>query len=298
MNMRKAKKNRSDVLTNFLINFFVIVFTVIVFYALYFVVIASISDPDKVASGQVILWPKGISFKAYQYILRDKRILSGYLNTIIYTVFGTLLSLVITIPAAYALSRKDLVGRTAIMRYMMFTMYFGGGLIPTYMVVSALHLPNTRLVLIILGSFSVFNLILCKTFFESNIPLEIQEAAEIDGCSIPRFFVSIVLPLSKSILAIMVLYYAVARWNSFFDALIYISDANKYPLQLVLRDILIQGQNIQADVTDPEALMEMQRISRTIKYGVIIVSSLPVLIMYPFVQKHFVKGVMIGSVKG
>ena len=150
----------------------------------------------------------------------------------------------------------------------------------------------------ILGSFSVYNLILCRTFFQSSIPLELQEAAEIDGCTVTRFFFDVVLPLSKAIIAIMCLYYAVAKWNEFFNGLIYLNDATKYPLQLILRDILISGQNLQADVTDPEAYMEMQRIARTIKYGVIIVSSLPVLMIYPFVQKHFVKGVMIGSVKG
>lgn len=294
----KKEKFRDNLLTNLLIYTFIIVFTAIILYALYFVVIASISDPDKVISGDVIFLPKGIQFKAYRYILRDKRIITGYGNTILYTFFGTLLSLFLTIPCAYALSRKDFVGRHVIMKLMLFTMYFGGGLIPTYMVVDSLGLVDSRLVLIILGSFSVWNVILCRTFFQSTIPLELQEASEIDGCSIPRFFVSIVLPLSKAIIAIMTLYYAVYRWNSFFPALIYLSDANKFPLQLILRDILIQGQNLQADVTDPEAYHELQRISRTIRYGVIIVSSLPVLLMYPFVQKYFVKGVMIGSVKG
>lgn len=276
----------------------ILIFTSIVLYALYFVVIASVSNPEAVASGDVILLPEGLNIRGYWYILRDNRILTGYGNTIFYTVFGTLLSLFITIPAGYALSRQDFVGRNVLMRFMLFTMYFSGGLIPTYMVVSGLGLTDTRAVLVILGSFSVFNLILCRTFFQSTIPMELQEAAEIDGCTITRFFFSVVLPLSKAIIAIMALYYAVARWNSFFDALIYINSADKYPLQLILRDILISGQNLQADVTDPEAFQEMQRIARTIRYGVIIVSSLPVLAMYPFVQKHFVKGVMIGSVKG
>lgn len=298
MEKQKNHKIKTDLVTNLVINITIILFTAIVFYALYFVVIASISDPDKTAAGEVLLLPKGVSFKPYWYIFRDKRIVSGYANSIFYTFFGTLLSLFITIPAAYALSRQDFVGRKVIMRLMLFTMYFGGGLIPTYMVIDSLNLVNTRAILVILGSFSVYNLILARTFFQTNIPLELQEAAEIDGCGVTRFFFSIALPLSKSIIAIMTLYYAVARWNSFFDALIYISSASKYPLQLILRDILIQGQNLQADVTDPDAFYEMQRISRTIRYGVIIVSSLPVLIIYPFVQKHFVKGVMIGSVKG
>lgn len=292
------KRNKSDLVIDGIIHFFVILFTAVVLYALYFVVIASVSDPDAVAKGDVLLFPRGLNFKAYWYILRDNRILSGYGNTILYTVFGTLIALVTTVPAAYALSRRDFVGRNVIMKIMLFTMYFSGGLIPTYMVVDSIGLTNTRLIMMILGSFSVYNLILCRTFFQSSIPLELQEAAEIDGCTVTRFFFDVVLPLSKAIIAIMCLYYAVAKWNEFFNGLIYLNDATKYPLQLILRDILISGQNLQADVTDPEAYMEMQRIARTIKYGVIIVSSLPVLMIYPFVQKHFVKGVMIGSVKG
>lgn len=292
------KRNKSDLVIDGIIHFFVILFTAVVLYALYFVVIASVSDPDAVAKGDVLLFPRGLNFKAYWYILRDNRILSGYGNTILYTAFGTLIALVTTVPAAYALSRRDFVGRNVIMKIMLFTMYFSGGLIPTYMVVDSIGLTNTRLIMMILGSFSVYNLILCRTFFQSSIPLELQEAAEIDGCTVTRFFFDVVLPLSKAIIAIMCLYYAVAKWNEFFNGLIYLNDATKYPLQLILRDILISGQNLQADVTDPEAYMEMQRIARTIKYGVIIVSSLPVLMIYPFVQKHFVKGVMIGSVKG
>ncbi len=292
------KRNKSDLVIDGIIHFFVILFTAVVLYALYFVVIASVSDPDAVAKGDVLLFPRGLNFKAYWYILRDNRILSGYGNTILYTAFGTLIALVTTVPAAYALSRRDFVGRNVIMKIMLFTMYFSGGLIPTYMVVDSIGLTNTRFVMMILGSFSVYNLILCRTFFQSSIPLELQEAAEIDGCTVTRFFFDVVLPLSKAIIAIMCLYYAVAKWNEFFNGLIYLNDATKYPLQLILRDILISGQNLQADVTDPEAYMEMQRIARTIKYGVIIVSSLPVLMIYPFVQKHFVKGVMIGSVKG
>lgn len=292
------KRNKSDLVIDGIIHFFVILFTAVVLYALYFVVIASVSNPDAVAKGDVLLFPRGLNFKAYWYILRDNRILSGYGNTILYTAFGTLIALVTTVPAAYALSRRDFVGRNVIMKIMLFTMYFSGGLIPTYMVVDSIGLTNTRLIMMILGSFSVYNLILCRTFFQSSIPLELQEAAEIDGCTVTRFFFDVVLPLSKAIIAIMCLYYAVAKWNEFFNGLIYLNDATKYPLQLILRDILISGQNLQADVTDPEAYMEMQRIARTIKYGVIIVSSLPVLMIYPFVQKHFVKGVMIGSVKG
>lgn len=250
------------------------------------------------ASGEVLFWPKGVTLEGYKYIFRDKRIWTGYRNTLLYTGVGTILGLFITIPAGYALSRKDMVGSSIIMKLLLFTKYFSGGLIPTYLVVKGLHLVDTPYVLMIMGSFSVFNLILCRTFFINTLPLELQEAAEIDGCGIFQYFIKIVLPLSKAIIAIMALYYAVGHWNSFFNGLIYVTDSKLYPLQVILRDILISGQSIDPSIMDPESLELMKQIARTIKYGVIIVSSLPVLMMYPFVQKHFVKGVMVGSVKG
>ena len=182
---------------------------------------------------------------------------------------------------------------------MVFTMYFQGGLIPTYLVVQSLHLINTRYVLIIMGSFTVFNLIISRTFFETTIPIELQEAAEIDGCTTPRFFFSIVLPLSKAIVAVIALYYAVGHWNSFFNALIYVSEERLYPLQLILRDLLLSSQTLMADgMSDPETIRELETIALSIKYGIIIVASVPVLVLYPFLQKYFVKGVMIGSIKG
>ena len=276
----------------------VIALSVMILYPLWFVVIASISNPDMVATGRVLLLPKKITLEGFKYILRDRRIWLGYYNTVRYTGVGTLLALFITIPAGYALSRRDMMGRGLIMKLLIITKYFSGGLIPTYLVVKSLHLVNTPYVLMILGSFSVFNLILCRTYFANTMPLELQEAAEIDGCSIFQYFMKVVLPLSKSIIAIMVLYYAVGHWNAFFNGLIYVTDNKLYPLQLILRDILIGGQSVDPTVTDPEALEMMRQIARTIKYGVIIVSSLPVLILYPFVQKYFVKGIMVGSVKG
>lgn len=275
-----------------------IMITLVVLYPLFFVVIASISDPNLVANGKVLFWPKGITLEGYKYVLSDKRIYTGYYNTIRYTFFGTLIALFITIPAGYALSRRDMAGRGLIMKMLIITKYFSGGLVPTYLVVKGLHLVDTPYVLMILGSFSVFNLILCRTFFMNTLPLELQEAAEIDGCGIFRYFLSIVLPLSKSIVAIMTLYYAVGHWNSFFNGLIYVTDNKLYPLQLILRDILITGQMVDPSTMDPESFELMKQIARTIKYSVIIISSVPVLALYPFVQKHFVKGVMIGSVKG
>lgn len=256
------------------------------------------SSPELVASGKVLLFPKGVTWEGYRYILSDRRIWTGYYNTIRYTLFGTLIALFLTIPAGYALSRPDMAGRGVVMKLLIITKYFSGGLIPTYLIVKGLHLTDTPYVLMILGSFSVFNLILCRTFFVNTLPLELQEAAEIDGCNMFQYFMRVVIPLSKAIIAIMVLYYAVGHWNSFFNALIYVNNNKLYPLQLILRDILITGQSVDPSVTDPESIELMKEIARTIKYGVIIVSSLPVLVLYPFVQKYFVKGVMIGSVKG
>ena len=276
----------------------VILLTLAVLYPLWFVIIASVSSPELVASGKVLLFPKGVTWEGYRYILSDRRIWTGYYNTIRYTLFGTLIALFLTIPAGYALSRQDMAGRGVVMKLLIITKYFSGGLIPTYLIVKGLHLTDTPYVLMILGSFSVFNLILCRTFFVNTLPLELQEAAEIDGCNMFQYFMRVVIPLSKAIIAIMVLYYAVGHWNSFFNALIYVNNNKLYPLQLILRDILITGQSVDPSVTDPESIELMKEIARTIKYGVIIVSSLPVLVLYPFVQKYFVKGVMIGSVKG
>ena len=297
--MNKLKKmSKSDIVFLFIVYATVILISVVILYPLWFVIIASISDPNLVATGEVLLLRKGVTFEGFKYIFRDPRIWSGYYNTIRYTVVGTILALFITIPAGYALSRTDMMGRGIIMKLLIVTKYFSGGLIPTYLVVKGLGLVNTPYVLMILGSFSVFNLILCRTYFLNTMPIELQEAAEIDGCGIFQYFLKVVIPLSKSIIAIMVLYYAVGHWNSFFNGLIYVTDSDLYPLQLILRDILITGQSVDPSTVDPDSLELMKQIARTIQYGVIIVSSLPVLVLYPFVQKHFVKGVMIGSVKG
>ncbi|GKX29365.1 sugar ABC transporter permease [Vallitalea longa] len=275
----------------------VTIILIAIFYPLFFIVIASFSDPTMIANGKVIFFPKGFNVEGYEYIFQDKRIWIGYYNSIRYSFFGTLLALFITIPAGYALSRRDMKGKKVIMMFMIITMYFQGGLIPTYLVVKSLGLVNTPYILMILGSFSVFNLIITRTFYKSNLPHELQEAAEIDGCTIGQYFFHIVVPLSKPIIAIIALYYGVGHWNAFFSSLIYVTDNKLYPLQLILRDILISGQTIDVTTSDPEVIERLKQIARTIKYGVIIVSSLPVILVYPFVQKHFVKGVMIGSVK-
>ena len=296
--MKRINNTTGDRVTVIIINIFLILVGIAVLYPLYFVVVASISDPAAVNSGKTLLAPVNPSLTGYRYIFKDYRILTGYQNTIIYTLFGTAFGLIITVLGGYALSRSDMPGSNIIMKLAVFTMYFSGGLVPTYMVVKGMNLINTRLVLIILGSFSVYNLIVTRTFFLSKIPPEFREAASIDGCGNGRFLISIVLPLSKEILAVIGLFYAVSDWNSFFNALIYVNDQNLYPLQLFLRDMLITTQTLVGSEMDPDAMQELQKIAETIKYGVIIVSSLPVLILYPFVQKYFVKGVMIGGIKG
>ncbi|MDL2294260.1 carbohydrate ABC transporter permease [Ruminococcaceae bacterium OttesenSCG-928-D13] len=268
-------------------------------YPLYFVVIASLSDPMLVANGEVWLWPKNFSIEAYTKVLGDEHIVGGFLNSLKYTVLGTAINLVVTLPCAYAMSRRDLKGKGIFTTFFLITMFVSGGMIPTFMVVRNLHLLNTTWAMVLPGAMSVFNMIIARTFFQSTIPDELREAAEIDGCSIPRFFVSVVLPLSKAIIVILVLYYGVGHWNSYYNAMLYITDRVRFPLQLVMRGILTQNQipanMIQADV---DLVQHRQYLAEQIKYALIIISSLPLLVIYPFLQKYFIKGVMIGSLKG
>lgn len=292
--------SRNDILFNAFVTLFSIAALLATLYPLYFVAIASISAPEDIVNGKVILFPSGINFKAYEHIIADSRIWIGYRNTILYTLFGTWFGTAVTVLSGYSLSRKDLPGRGIIMKFMVFTMFFNGGLIPTYLVVKNLHLLNTPLALVIVGSVWVFNIIISKTFFENSIPTELMEAAFIDGCGNFRFFLSVVLPVSKSIIAVVALFYAVGQWNSYFNAIIYVTQRELYPLQLVLREILVQGQVVSTitDSSELEAIAEKQRLAEVVKYGVAIVSSLPLICAYPFLQKYFVKGVMVGSLKG
>lgn len=299
MKMRKSNRQSAfDIGFDVVSTLLLIVALLIVLYPLYFVLIASISDANSISLGKVILLPKNIDFVGYRRILQDNRIMNGYVNSILYTVASTVIGTITTILAGYSFSRTDLVGRKVLMMVYVFTMYFSGGLIPTYLVVKDVGLLGSPWAVILMGAISVYNIIIARSFFSSSIPVDLYEAAQLDGCSNGRFFISIVVPLSKSIIAVIALYYAVAQWNGYFNALIYLSKQNQYPLQMVLREILLSSQSVQADVTDVDAIQEMQRIAATIKYGVIVVASLPMLMLYPFIQKYFVKGVMIGSVKG
>ncbi len=278
-----------------------VIILIIVIYPLWFVLIASISDPDLINSGKVYLIPKKISFEGYRRIFQDSEIIMSYKNTIIYTTIGTLLNLILTLMCAYALSKKKLYGRNVITFIFTFTMFFSGGLIPTYLVVKQLGLLNKIWALILPGAISMYNVIIARTFFQSTIPEEIEESAMIDGSTVTNTFIKIIIPLSKALISVLLLFYAVGHWNSYFDALIYLTNRKLYPLQLVLREILIENQMKQDMVV--EALMEESIINKVkyaslIKYAVIIVSSLPILMIYPFIQKYFVQGIMIGSLKG
>ena len=294
---RKTKGDRVFDVVNFII---LLLICLIVAYPLYFVIIASISDPNVVNKGGVIFWPKGATLLGYQKLFQDQTIWRGYANTFFYTLCGTVLDVVVTTCAAYALSRKDLVGRKGLMRYFIFTMYFSGVLIPLFIQINKMGLYNTRWVLILLGTVSVYNLIIARTFFETSIPDELLEAAKLDGCSDLRFFGSIVVPLSSAVIAVLAVYYGVGHWNQYFNALIYVSKQEYYPLQIVLREILIQARQTEVAVTEGQIaeMIERNKYAELIKYGVIVVSSLPVMMMYPFAQKFFVKGVMLGAVKG
>lgn len=291
-------RSRSDLLFDVINYAFFTLAMLVVLYPLYFIVIASISDPYKVAGGQTLLWPAGINFEGYKRVFTNNTILIGYRNSLVYAVLGTFINLLFTLPPGYALSRKGLAFKPSIMIYLMIPMYFGGGLIPSYILVKDLGMLNTIWALMIPGAVSIWSIIVARSFFKSNIPEELYESAVIDGCSHLRFFLSIVLPLSKALIAVLVLQFGLGHWNSWFNALIYISNKKLYPLQLVLRNILIVNDPVLEMIKDQEEIQRRQRLAETLKYASIIVSSVPVLIIYPFLQKYFAKGVLVGSIKG
>lgn len=278
-----------------------VIVLVLVLYPLWYVIVCSFSDPNAVTSGQVVFLPVGFTLEGYSTILDYAPIWIGYRNTIYYTVVGTAFNLFLTLPCAYALARRDFKGRTLIMMLFTFTMFFSGGTIPTYMVMKDLGVMNTVWAMILPYGVNVMNLIIARTFFQNSVPYEIQEAAMIDGCSNTKMFLQIVMPLAMPMIAVIMLYYMVSHWNVYFRALLYMSDPNKYPLQLYLRNILLFDQMLDLMEGDAEAIEAMTRrlqLRASIKYGIVVVSSLPVLIIYPLLQKYFAKGIMVGAVKG
>lgn len=270
----------------------------IVAYPLIYVVSASFSSTQAVMSGRVVLWPVEPTVYAYEAVFRNSSIMTGYLNSFIYTSLGTIINLVLTMLCAFCLSRKQFYGRSIVNALLVFTMFFNGGLIPTYLLISDMKLLNTVWAMILPGAMSAWYVILTRTFLQSSIPEELYESAELDGCSVFKVLVKITVPLSGPILAVIALYVAVGIWNSYFDAFIYLTKKDMFPLQVVLRNILIMNQVDPSMIVDAKELAMRQGLINLLKYAIIVVASVPLLLFYPFVQKYFVKGIMIGSVKG
>lgn len=276
-----------------------LILLVIILYPLWFVLMASFSDAQYVNNGTILLYPRGFTLLGYERTFSNMDIWTGYGNTILYTVGGTVIGTFCTVLAGYALSRDDLPGHGFIMKAFVFTMYFQGGMIPFYIVITNLHLQNTRFLMIIISCISVYNIILVRSYFASSMPKELFEAASIDGCTNARFMFQIVFPLSKAIVAVIALYVAVSYWNSYFYPMIFINDKDKLPLQNFLRELLLVANQNTADTgTDPMAAQQLAKMSSVLKYSAIVVSTVPIICVYPFIQKYFVQGVMIGSIKG
>ncbi|MEC0266120.1 carbohydrate ABC transporter permease [Paenibacillus anseongense] len=282
----------------FVISLYVILslLLVIVLYPLIYILSSSFSSPAAVTSGRVWLWPVEFSLKGYAQLMDNPKIMTGYANSLFYTAAGTLISVALTIMMAYPLSRKTFKGRNVLMMLVTFTLLFTGGLIPTYLVVKQMGLIDTRWALLIPNAIWVWQVIIARTFFQTSIPDELIDSSELDGCSDLRFMWSVVIPLSKPIIAVLFLMYAVGQWNAYFDALIYLKTAQLFPLQLILRSIIIL--NNSSNATDALKLVERQQLAELLKYSLIVVATIPVLIIYPFVQRYFVQGMLVGSVKG
>lgn len=299
----RIRDSFADRIFNVVLTIICICTLLIAFYPLYFVLVASVSDPQYVNSGKLLLYPVGFTTEGYHQVLADERVWIGYGNSIIYAIGGILYGLVTTIPLGYALSRKELPFRGFITGLFVFTMYFQGGMVPLYLTVKDLGLTNSRLVIIILGSFAMYNVIVVRSYFSSSLPEELREAALIDGCGDLRYFAQIAVPLAKPIIAVVTLFILVSKWNEFTNAMIYLNKRQLYPLQLYLRELLLTFSSMAGSATgamasDAEALERYHKLSQIIRYGFIVVASLPLLIAYPFVQKYFEQGVMIGSLKG
>ena len=291
-----VRDSKSDALFYVICYAIVAILCLIVLYPLIYILSASFSSPAQVSSGRVWLFPVEPTLYSYSLILQYKNVFIGYGNTIFYTVVGTMINVALTMICAYPLSRREFSGRYVCSLIFVFTMVFNAGMIPNYILIRDLHLMNTRWAMILPGAISAYNMIVARTFIQNSI--ELLEASKLDGCNDFQYFFHIVLPLSTTVISVITLYYAVAHWNSYFNAFLYLSDRKLYPLQIFLRQILVQNKFDTSEVTDPELAQQLQGLNEGLKYSIIVVSSAPLMCLYPFVQKHFVKGVMIGSVKG
>ena len=278
-----------------------VLISILMVYPMVFIISASISDPTLVNSGQVWLLPKGIQFDGYVKVFENSNVLTGYRNSLFYLVFGTTLNVYVTYTCAYALSRKDISGYKVLTFFIMFTMWFSGGMIPTFLIIKKVGLIDSPLCLVVLGLVNAYNFIICRTFIQNSVPFELQEAARIDGCTDFGICFRIVFPLSKPVIAVLVLYYALEHWNGYFNAMLYINDIDLQPLQIILRSILIETEsslNTMSGTVDVEQIKSLIMLKKTMQYALIVVASLPMLILYPFLQGFFEKGIMIGSIKG
>lgn len=294
---KKMKMSKGDRVFTIINAIIMILVCIVVVYPLYYVLLASVTDPVVVNSGKLLLYPEAWYTEGYITTLEYGPLWTAYKNTIVYTVVGTVISLICTIPAGYALSRMDLVGRKPIMFLFTFTMFFSGGMIPLYLTIQQLNIYNTIWAMVLPVAVSAYNLIVCRSFFDTSVPIELLEAAKIDGCSDFGFFFKIAIPLSKTIIAVMTLFYATAMWNQFFNALMYLQDYDKMPLQVVLRDLVLMNQANQMGSSGAE-MVTRQKLAEQLKYCIVVVAAFPLLCIYPFLQKYFAKGVTIGAVKG
>ncbi len=294
----RISASRDDLVYYIISGFIMSVLLVMALYPMVFVLSASFSSGDAVSSGKVILWPVELNLEGYKTVFRNNDILRAYWNTLLYTAVGTLINVSMALITAYPLSRRDLRGRGFLMLIFTFTMFFSGGMIPSYINISNLHLMNTFWVMVLPGALSVYNMIVTRTFIQTSIPYEMLEAASIDGCNDTKYFFSFVLPLSKAIIAVNTLFSAVNHWNAYFNAMIYLNDRDKFPLQNIMRELLVLNEMNLSDLVDPEQALLMLNSVAVLKYALIVVATVPILCAYPFAQKYFVKGVMIGSVKG
>ncbi len=300
LNKKRSTKPKAlfeDKVFNLINDGLMLLAALIVFYPLMYILSSAFSSPTAVSKGQVVFFPVDFSLRGFEEVFSHKAIVTGFTNTIFYTVVGTFVNIVMTVAAAYPLSRKNMPGRRILLFIFTFAMLFNGGLIPSYLLTAKLGLINNRAVMIIPVALNIFNVIICRTFFETTIPEELVEAAQLDGLSHTRFIIQIAMPLSKAIIAVLVLYYGLGHWNSYFQAFLYITDKSKFPLQIILRDILILNQ-VNEIIGDPLLYQAKQGMAQLLKYALIVVASVPFMLAYPFVAKYFVKGVMIGAVKG